>query len=582
MNKAVIFDFDGVIINSAEVQKQALLESYRLVVGEGSPSVEEFFSHSGDSLQNIFKKMGLPLKMLEPYKAYSKKSLKEIQVHKGIKGLLIYLKKKGVKCALCTGKDRERTLEILDYIGFKGYFEAIVCSDDVAFSKPHTESLMTAIKLMGTSTENSIMIGDARNDILCAKAAKVPSVAVTWGDTHIDILEQECPDYVISDIKELTNCIDKVLGLKKKYLINDFVIAEDLCNMNCSYCLTDNSRFEEKYKSSEKHSSKKYSYEPGGKLKSNMDNISKIVHDSFNIPILKISGGELLLVRGIQKYITEQSKKYKVVQVLTNGVLLNDKILKEYSELGNICLQISIDHHTLKGNLYRTQNNNVLNRILENIDKTVKAKVPLEINCVLTDRNTGMLTEFADYLLQYKSGLMLFPFPIRGPLRDSFYPIPHQFSEIEHLIENYPKYKEIMAPKKYLEYLYEFLKTGTRCINCNLPYFAMGTFDDGTVTPCSNYWFTSLGSLLEDNCDEVVSKVGSDKIYSLLSSNRFMECKKCFTPWETLNLYIEGVLSIDELCKSPLYSFQGVREHLVSMKEAYIEKVQEDKHDFIL
>ena len=570
MGKAVVFDFDGVIINSSEVQKQALLESYRMVVGEGFPSVDEFFSHSGDSLENIFKKMKLPAEMLEPYRKLSKESLKDIKVHEGMEDLLIRLRNRKVKCALCTGKDRERTLQILDYIGLRDYFDVIVCSDDVTFPKPDPESLMSAMELMGESAGDTVMVGDAVNDILCAKAADVSSIAVSWGDTKPDVLRKEAPGYLVSDIIELGECLSLVLELKKKYLINDFVVAEDICNMNCEYCLTDISEFEEKHKSSEKKSTKKYAYLEGEKLKSNIDKISGIIHSSFDTAILKISGGELLLVKGIQEYIAQESKKYKVVQVLTNGLILNDEILKGYKRLGNICLQISIDHHTPMGNMYRTKNINVLNKILENVDKAVKHGIPLEINCVLTDRNTQAITEFADYLLQYKSGVMLFPFPIRGPLRDNFYPKAEDIAGIENLIEHYSKYEGIMAPRIYLEYLYKFLKAGTRDVSCSLPRLAIGTFDDGALTPCPNYWFTSLGNMLEKDAEKVVSKVGTDKVYNLLAANRLIECKKCFTPWETLNLYMEDILSLDELCRSPLYGFPGIKEYLVSLKKEYL------------
>lgn len=581
MNKAVIFDFDGVIINSFEVQKKALLESYRIVVGEGLPSIEEFFRYSGDSLQNIFKKMGLPTEMVDIYRKFSKERLDDIKVYGGMEAFLIDLKNNGVKCGLCTGKDRERTIEILEKIGFKKYFDVIVCSDDVSSPKPHYESLLLTMMLLGVSRQNALMVGDAKNDILCAKAARIPCIAVTWGNMDIDSLLEELPDYLVENVKELSKCIDLVFGLKnkRKYLVNDFVVAEENCNMKCEYCLTYISQFKEKHKLNQKQSLELLKYEPGEKLKINMDSVSESINKSFDVAILKVSGGELLLIKGIQKYIEEQSKKYKVVQVLTNGLLLNEEMLYAYKKIGNICMQISIDHHTLVGNQYRTRKTKVLNRILANIDMTIRMGIPLEINCVLTDKNTGVVNEFAEYLLQYQSGVMLFPFPVRGSHRDLFYPKVEQLSGIQKIIDDYSRYERIMAPKVYLEYLLKFLKSGVREMRCSLPGLALGTFEDGTLTPCPNYWFTNIGSLLEGEKDKIITKVGYDKIYKLLmsSGNKFSECKKCFTPWETLNLYIEGILSIDELCRSPLYSFPGIKDYIISMKDRVLKEVDEYK-----
>jgi pyrophosphatase PpaX len=210
--KGVVFDFDGVIINSSEIQKQALMESYRLIVGKGTPSFDEFLSHSGDSLENIFIKMKLPLEMVEPYRAISRERISAVKIYDGIKDLLVFLKKNGYKCALCTGKDRLRTLELLGKLMLSEYFETVVCSDDVKNPKPHPESLICAINNLGISAANTVMIGDARNDIICARKAGVKVIAVTWGDFPRKVLEQEFPDYLVNTVDELLAVILKLAG----------------------------------------------------------------------------------------------------------------------------------------------------------------------------------------------------------------------------------------------------------------------------------------------------------------------------------------------------------------------------------
>lgn len=208
MRKAVIFDFDGVVINSTEVQRQAFFESYKIAVGDGGiPSFEEFLSHSGDSLPNIFNKMNLPLEMVLPYREISRRKITEIKVYDGMRELLAELKGNKYKCGLCTGKDRARTLEILDNTDLFKYFDTLVCSDDVCNPKPHPESLALCLEKLSTTRENSIMIGDARNDILCAKSAGVKSIAVTWGDTDVKDLKKERPDYIVNSIEELKGCL---------------------------------------------------------------------------------------------------------------------------------------------------------------------------------------------------------------------------------------------------------------------------------------------------------------------------------------------------------------------------------------
>ncbi|EPR10814.1 HAD family hydrolase [Ruminiclostridium papyrosolvens] len=208
MRKAVIFDFDGVVINSTEVQRQAFFESYKIAVGDGGvPSFEEFLRHSGDSLPNIFTKMNLPLEMVEPYREISRRKITEIKVYDGMRELLAELKENRYKCGLCTGKDRARTIEILDNADLFNYFDTLVCSDDVCNPKPHPESLVLCLTKLSASREDSVMVGDARNDILCAKSAGVKNIAVTWGDTDIEDLKKERPDYVVRSIVELKGCL---------------------------------------------------------------------------------------------------------------------------------------------------------------------------------------------------------------------------------------------------------------------------------------------------------------------------------------------------------------------------------------
>ncbi len=210
MRMCLVFDFDGVIINSHNLQMKALEESYRKVVGKGEPPYKEFFLNSGDSLNNIFKKINLPLEMIPEYIKVSTENTHMILLHEGVKELLSELIEKGHKCALCTGKDRERTLYTLELLNLDCFFKSVVCSDDVMFPKPHPESLLKSIQNLNGDIYNSVMIGDGINDILCAKKAGVMSIAVTWGDTSIDEVIQAEPDAVSDTMQELGEQIEQI------------------------------------------------------------------------------------------------------------------------------------------------------------------------------------------------------------------------------------------------------------------------------------------------------------------------------------------------------------------------------------
>lgn len=205
--KNIIFDFDGVIINSHDVQIKALKESYRSICGNGNPPYDDFFKLSGDSLKNIFIKLDLPLEMLPIYNQISRENIDLIKIHKNMKELLQELNELNLNCALCTGKDHSRTIEILEHFNFMNFFKIIVCSDNVINPKPHPESLILIMKNLNASKDNTIMIGDGLNDILAAKNAGIKSIAVTWGDGTNDDLLKENPTSMVGTVLELKKFI---------------------------------------------------------------------------------------------------------------------------------------------------------------------------------------------------------------------------------------------------------------------------------------------------------------------------------------------------------------------------------------
>ena len=576
MNKVICFDFDGVIINSRKVQCIALKKSFQQVTGsDEEPPYEEFFLQSGNSLENIFTNLNLPLEMVPIYRQISIEKMDEVEIHPQMTELLIELKKKGYHCALCTGKDRRRTVMILEKLGILDYFDVIVCSDDVSRPKPDPESLNQILKKLDADRRYSVMIGDANNDIICAKSAFIASIGVTWGDVPKEKLLISEPDYTVETVDELRTSIAQVMreSNRRNWLFeNDMVCAESKCNLRCDYCLTETSCFKEEINGkNNRNSLAEYSYEDGCDFKRRLDSISETLHKEMDALILKISGGEILFLPKINDYIMQESKKYEAVQVLTNGVLLTDEILEMYGKAGNIFLQISIDSNLIEGNYYRTKNSRILDIILHNLDKAYEYNIPVEINCVLTDINCAIFDQFAEYLTKYDSNVIIFPFPVRGALREKYYPKKEQFEGIQKVIDNYDHYSRIMAPKPYLEALMNYLLTDKRNMKCYLCECSFGTFDDGIVTPCSNYWFRNFGNLIEKP-EEVLCNIDNNLIYSLMDRKQHLidQCNHCFTPWEHLNLFFNDRMTLADLSKSAIYNLPKVKHRIKTIKKEIV------------
>ena len=209
MYKNIIFDFDGVIINSHEVQVKALAESFKAICGEGIPPYDDFFKLSGDSLKNIFTQLDLPLEIVPIYEKISRENIRLIKIHDGMIELLQKLNGMSCNCALCTGKSRSRTFEILQYFNMEHLFKIVVCSDDVSNPKPHPESLLLIMGELDAFVENTVMVGDGINDILSAKKTGIKSIAVAWGDVPKEQLSIVCPTDIADSVFELNSLLLK-------------------------------------------------------------------------------------------------------------------------------------------------------------------------------------------------------------------------------------------------------------------------------------------------------------------------------------------------------------------------------------
>lgn len=205
--KNLILDLDGCLIDSHELQCKALTHSYREIVdASGKPDIEKFFKYTGDSIRNVFLTMGYPLKMIESYKEFSSSNINLININKElIYKIIISIKQCGGKVAICTGKDRKRTIEILEYFNLYNLFDGLVCSDDVINTKPNPESLYKAISLLGVNKEECIYIGDGENDMLCARNAGMSFALTTWFEDNCKI--HDC--IVLKSVDEL-KCLMQV------------------------------------------------------------------------------------------------------------------------------------------------------------------------------------------------------------------------------------------------------------------------------------------------------------------------------------------------------------------------------------
>ena len=132
---AVIFDLDGVVVDSFAVMSEAFAIAYAEVVGDGPAPFEEYRRHLGRYFPDIMRIMDLPLEMEEPFVRESYRLAGEVEVFDGVTELLVTLRARGLRLAIATGKSGPRARSLLDDLGLLPFFEHVIGSDEVTIGR---------------------------------------------------------------------------------------------------------------------------------------------------------------------------------------------------------------------------------------------------------------------------------------------------------------------------------------------------------------------------------------------------------------------------------------------------------------
>lgn len=177
----IIFDLDGVLIDSEPLMRLAFRHSYKAIYGSGKAPVDEYLDHMGKPFDEIMRLMGLSSCLHEHYSNFCSKRMELVQIFPYTYQLLPTLRTYRCKLGLLTGKDRDRTMTILNKFGITQHFDYIVTGDDPLLSKPNPDGINYMLINASIAASKAVMVGDSVADMDCARLAGVSGIAVTWG-----------------------------------------------------------------------------------------------------------------------------------------------------------------------------------------------------------------------------------------------------------------------------------------------------------------------------------------------------------------------------------------------------------------
>jgi HAD superfamily hydrolase (TIGR01509 family) len=210
MIQTVIFDMDGVIVDTEPVHHYAYNQLFKQLNLEVSP--EFYASFTGFSTKNTFEKIKANFEVQDDINslidlkrqlfndAFDQKE--DLYLLEGVEDLIKDLHKNGMQLVLASSSAKVTIDRIFRRFDLYKYFTHIVSGEDFPQSKPHPAIFQHAAFLSGTPIENCIVIEDSTNGIKASKAAGI--YCIGYDSPNSRLQDYSLADEVVFDFKELS------------------------------------------------------------------------------------------------------------------------------------------------------------------------------------------------------------------------------------------------------------------------------------------------------------------------------------------------------------------------------------------
>tara|TARA_Y100000766_G_scaffold278764_1_gene285996 strand:+ start:590 stop:1258 length:669 start_codon:yes stop_codon:yes gene_type:complete len=185
-NKAVLFDLDGTLIDTAPDMISALknvLKKNNINNQIPDKTLRKYVSDGSIGLINLVfpNKNDEEIRRLQSQflDIYEKNLSNESVIFPHLDELLVFLEDNLYMWGIVTNKPTRMTLQLLKNLGL--YCRFVVCGDTLRDRKPNPKPLLIASKLMNIDPMNILYVGDAKRDIEAGKLANMKTVSADYG-----------------------------------------------------------------------------------------------------------------------------------------------------------------------------------------------------------------------------------------------------------------------------------------------------------------------------------------------------------------------------------------------------------------
>jgi HAD superfamily hydrolase (TIGR01509 family) len=205
--KAVLFDWDGTLVDSAE----SSFRCYARVFPEfGIPFARADFERTySPDWYHTYREVGLPeehwdaanARWLEHYAS------EQIRPLLGAVETVERLRAAGLRLGLVTSGSRVRVEREMAALGLVPAFAAVLCAGDYQHHKPHPEPLLLALARMEVAPAESVYVGDSPQDVLMARAANVFAVGIPGPFPNRELLIASAPELLSPSLGQAADAL---------------------------------------------------------------------------------------------------------------------------------------------------------------------------------------------------------------------------------------------------------------------------------------------------------------------------------------------------------------------------------------
>lgn len=222
MLKAIIFDMDGVIIDSEPQHARAALRVFRRLGADADYEYCSSFigSSTGKLVEDAIQRFSLSIsfdELMEQMNAEKKQVLKEegYQIMPGIIPLLKELYQSKIRLAIASSSSPAEIEHTVKNLGIKKYFTKLVSSAHVANPKPAPDTFALALKELGSSPKETLVVEDSCFGTQAAKAAGIPCIG--YVNPHSGKQDLSCANVLLESFEGIThfffeNVLERTLG----------------------------------------------------------------------------------------------------------------------------------------------------------------------------------------------------------------------------------------------------------------------------------------------------------------------------------------------------------------------------------